>query len=360
MKTRNAQDLENKVGVVDVFCGIGGLTYGLQHVGLDVVAGFDLDGTCKYAYEHNNNALFIEKNIEDVSGREIKKLLRGYGTKVLAGCAPCQPFSRHQKDKKHRSKHKDWSLLYQFSRLVGEVKPDIVSMENVPELEKEKVFKDFVVALENLKYKVSYRVVDAAKYGVPQRRKRLLLLASRRKKIKLIEPTHNEPVTVEMTIGNLPEVESGAANEYDNLHIASALSDKNIERIQHSTPGGTWKDWPDYLKLDCHKKESGSTYSSVYGRMCWDDVSPTITTQFIGYGTGRFGHPIQDRALTLREGAMLQTFPVGYQFICDGDPIIIREIAKHIGNAVPPRLGEIIGISIIENVKKRRYNKKKA
>lgn len=333
-------------GVVDLFCGVGGLTCGLERAGLDVVAGYDLDATCEYTYSHNNNAQFINKNIEEVTGLDIKRLLRGFDVKILAGCAPCQPFSRHQKDKQNRKKHKDWKLLYQFARLVKEAKPHIVSMENVPELENEQVFKDFVKTLEEEKYYVTYKVVNAADYGVPQRRKRLLLLASRRKKIDFIEPTHENVVTVREVIGNLPRIDAGEENNNDNLHIASTLSDTNLNRIRHSLPGGTWRDWPEDLVLECHKKDTGKSYSAVYGRMQWDDVAPTITTQFIGYGTGRFGHPVQDRALTLREGAMLQTFPENYSFVPDGEPVVLKKVARHIGNAVPPRLGEVIGLSI--------------
>lgn len=345
-------------GVVDLFCGVGGLTCGLEAAGLDVVAGYDLDESCEYTYTYNNNAVFVHKNVEQVTGKEIKQLLRGYDIKIIAGCAPCQPFSRHQKDKKNRKKHKDWKLLYQFARLVEEVKPHIVSMENVPELENEQVFKDFVKTLENLHYNVTYNIVNAADYGVPQRRKRLLLLASKMKKIKFIEPTHQVPVTVREVIGNLPPIGAGEQNEDDNLHITATLSKKNIQRIQHSVPGGTWRDWPEELVLECHKKSSGQTYSSVYGRMSWDDVAPTITTQFIGYGTGRFGHPVQDRALTLREGAMIQSFPQNYSFVPQGENVILKNVARHIGNAVPPRLGEIIGLSIIEHCKKRKYVKR--
>ena len=340
-------------GVVDLFCGVGGLTCGLESAGLDVIAGYDLDKSCEYTYTHNNKATFVNKNIEQVTCKEIKQLLRGYDVKILAGCAPCQPFSRHQKDKKNRKQHKDWKLLYQFGRLVQEVRPHIVSMENVPELENEQVFKDFVQVLQDLKYNVTYKIVNAADYGVPQRRKRLLLLASKKKKIKFIEPTHKEAVTVREIIGNLQPIAAGALNENDNLHITSMLSDINIKRIQHSVQGGTWKDWPEDLVLECHKKESGKSYSSVYGRMRWDDVAPTITTQFTSYGTGRFGHPVQDRALTLREGAMIQTFPQNYSFVPEGEPVILKNVARHIGNAVPPRLGEIIGMSIIEHCKKR-------
>lgn len=345
------------IKAVDLFCGVGGLTYGLQKAGIPVVAGIDIDDSCEYAYTYNNKCTFINKNIEDVTGKEIRNLLRGADVKILVGCAPCQPFSSHQKDKQNRFRHKDWNLLYQFGRLVEEVKPHIVSMENVPELEKEKVFKDFVSKLEDLKYIVNYQVVNVANYGVPQRRKRLILLASRRKEIKLIGTTHQKYVTVREAIGDLPKISAGETNLIDRLHISSALSPINLERIQHSMPGGTWHDWPERLILNCHKKERGKTYASVYGRMRWDDLSPTITTQFVGYGTGRFGHPEQDRAITLREGAILQSFPPDYQFFSSDDKIQIRKIARHIGNAVPPRLGEIIGESIIRSLPKKREKK---
>lgn len=339
-------------GVIDLFCGVGGLTCGLEKAGLNVVAGYDLDATCEYAYNHNNNAKFINNDIKDVSGKEIKKILQGYDIKILAGCAPCQPFSRHQKDKYNRKKHKDWKLLYQFARLVEEVKPQIVSMENVPELVKEQVFMDFINILEEQNYNITYKIVNAADYGIPQRRKRLLLLASSEKQIKLIEPTHKKAVTVREVIAGLSQVGAGEPNNTDKLHVASSLSKKNLERIRHSIPGGTWKNWPEELLLNCHRKKSGQSYSSVYGRMSWDGVAPTITTQFIGYGTGRFGHPEQDRALTLREGALLQTFPVDYFFIPEGEKVVLKNIARHIGNAVPPRLGEIVGLSIIEHYAK--------
>jgi DNA (cytosine-5)-methyltransferase 1 len=344
-----------KIKTVDLFCGVGGLTYGLQKAGIPVVAGIDIDQSCEYAYTQNNNCDFIGKSIEEVTGKEIKALLKGADIKILVGCAPCQPFSSHQKDKKNRAKHKDWRLLYEFARLVQEVRPDIVSMENVPELSKEKVFGDFVGTLKSEGYFVDYKVVNAADYGVPLRRKRLILLASRLKKIALIDATHEKYVTVREAIGNLPPIAAGEKNNADRLHVAPALSATNLERIYHSKPGGTWRDWPEELKLKCHKTEKGSSYASVYGRMEWDELSPTITTQFIGYGTGRFGHPEQDRALTIREGAILQSFPATYAFVRDDEEILMRKIARHIGNAVPPRLGEVIGLSIQQHIEKRKY-----
>lgn len=335
-----------EIKAVDLFCGVGGLTCGLIKVGISVAAGVDVDTSCEYAYTENNDSLFINKSIEDLTGKEVQELLEGARTKILVGCAPCQPFSNHRKDKLNRSSHKDWKLLYQFGRLVKEVHPHIVSMENVPELLKEKVFKDFVQLLEDAGYHVSSSVVNAADYGVPQRRKRLILLASRMDKISLLPGTHARFATVRDVIGDLPPVSAGCPSNKDRLHAAPSLSEKNLDRIRHSVPGGTWHNWPEELVLDCHKTEKGSSYASVYGRMEWDAPSPTITTQFIGYGTGRFGHPEQDRALTLREGALLQTFPPEYNFLAPQSPLTLKNVARHIGNAVPVRLGEVIGMSI--------------
>lgn len=338
------------IGAVDLFCGIGGLTYGLRVSGINVVAGYDLDGSCEYAYEANNGeGTFVCKNVNEVTGDEINERLKDFDVKVLVGCAPCQPFSTHRKDKKHRERHKDWGLLAQFGRLAGEVMPDYISMENVPELAKESIFTEFVTRLKKLGYSVEYSVVKAEEYGVPQHRRRLLLLASLKGAISLIKPFNDEghAVTVRDAIGALPAVEAGGSWEGDPLQTASALSKLNLQRIKSSIPNGTWRDWPEELRLDCHKKASGQTYSSVYGRMAWDETSPTITTQFYMYGTGRFGHPEQNRALTLREGAILQSFPEDYRLVRPGEKISRKVVARHIGNAVPPKLGEAIGGSIV-------------
>ena len=340
-----------KIGAIDLFCGAGGLTCGLKKAGVDVVAGIDFDNSCKFPYEYNNNTSFINEDIHNIKGTEIKKALRGYDIKVLVGCAPCQPFSNHQKDKKNRKKHKDWSLLYEFSRIINECKPTIISMENVPELAKEKVFKDFIKNLEKNKYKISYSIVNVADYGVAQNRKRLILLASKKNNIQLISPTNkNNYVTVKHVIGHLPRISAGATCKTDELHTSASLSALNIERIKASKQDGTWEDWPPKLILKCHRKKTGKTYSSVYGRMSWNKPSPTITTQFTSYGTGRFGHPTQNRAISLREGALLQSFPRNYCFSNKVNKSNFQTIARQIGNAVPPRLGEIIGLSIIQSV----------
>lgn len=197
-------------------------------------------------------------------------------------------------------------------------------------------------------------MVYAPDYGVPQTRKRLLLLASKFGDISLIEPEFNSDThpTLRDTIEKLPEIKAGETYKHDPLHRCRNLSDLNLKRIRQSKPGGTWRDWDDDLLLEAYKKDSGKTFGSVYGRLEWDKPANTITTQFPGIGNGRFGHPEQDRALSLREGALLQTFPLNYEFVDpkQGGNYPISQVALQIGNAVPPKLGEIIGESIINHL----------
>lgn len=225
-------------------------------------------------------------------------------------------------------------------------------MENVPRLVEQNVFDEFVVSLEGNGYSVAYRVVNCAEYGVPQRRNRLVLLASKFGPISLLTPDQfgKRPRTVKEAIGNLPPLSAGTSHPKDPLHQCSALSEINMRRIKASRPGGTWRDWPRELVADCHKKFSGKTYPSVYGRMTWDAPAPTVTTQFFGFGNGRFGHPEQDRAISLREGAILQSFPPDYEFTRPGEQICQKSIGRLIGNAVPVTLGEVIGASLLSHV----------
>jgi DNA (cytosine-5)-methyltransferase 1 len=333
---------------VDLFCGVGGLTHGLQKAGIKVVAGVDNDESCKYAYEENNDSKFISKNINDFTGEELKKLYPKNSIRILVGCAPCQTFSQYTLKNKDRDKDEKWRLLYEFLRLIKESKPDFISMENVPQLRKYRVFEDFIKGLEHEGYSVSYKIVNAPKYGIPQRRIRLVLLASKNKKIDLISETHNSKnyPTVKDTIKKFSRITDGGVDKKDPLHRSWRLSQINKKRIKQSKPGGSWLDWDKDLVLECHKKKNGATYKAVYGRMKWNQPSPTITTQFYSYGTGRFGHPTQNRAISLREGAMLQTFPEYYKFFENEEDISFSEIGRHIGNAVPVKLGEVIGKSI--------------
>ena len=284
---------------------------------------------------------------------EINSLYPKNAIKILVGCAPCQPFSKYTNRYRKEGQLDDkWKLLYTFSRFIREIQPEIVSMENVPELEKESVFIDFKKVLVDLNYQVQEQIVYCPDYGVPQKRKRLVLLASKLGKIQMIQPLYRpeEYRTVRMAIGNLPPINDGEVCRIDSMHRASKLSAINKRRIVQSVPGGTWRDWDEKLQLKCHGKTSGKTYASVYGRMCWDEPSPTITTQFYGYGNGRFGHPTQNRAISLREGAILQSFPENYDFSLELGEYNMKKIGTHIGNAVPVKLAEAIGHSIINHL----------
>jgi len=331
---------------------VGGLTHGLIKSGIKVRAGIDLDTSCKYAYEVNNKAKFIRADITEVTGEQIKQYWQDGEVKILVGCAPCQPFSTHANKVKDKEQGDKWNLLTEFVRLVKETTPDIISMENVTNLSNKQVFKDFVVQLERLKYKVKYKNVYCPDYGIPQKRRRLVLLASRLGTIDIIPPTHKKTNyrTVRDAIAHLEPVVSGEKSEKDKLHFTTKLTDLNLKRIKASRPNGTWEDWDKSLWLDCHKKVTGKTYKAVYGRMSWDEPAPTITTQFYNYGTGRFGHPDQDRALTIREASILQSFPPKYKFVEKNQDVLLTRIGTQIGNAVPVNLGFAIGKSILKHL----------
>jgi DNA (cytosine-5)-methyltransferase 1 len=171
-------------------------------------------------------------------------------------------------------------------------------------------------------------------------------LASRHGDIKMIEPELARPKTVRQAIGSLRALSAGEAASKDRLHASSSLSEKNLKRIKVSKPGGTWRDWPEHLVADCHRAESGRTYPGVYGRMEWDKPAPTMTTQCYGFGNGRFGHPVQDRAISLREAAILQSFPKDYAFLPKDAVVSFTALGRLIGNAVPVELGRAIAKSI--------------
>lgn len=335
---------------VDLFCGAGGLTRGLEKTGIKVALGIDLDPVCEYPYTRNNSAKFLLKSVDDVTKTDISAAFGDAKIRLLAGCAPCQTFSTY--NQKADSSDKRWWLLKQFSRLIDETSPELITMENVPGLLEHSVFNKFVKNLKKNGYKVSYKVLNCVEYGLPQHRNRLVLLASRLGDIEILDPEvfKKKPKTVRDAIAKFPSLKAGEEDEKDKLHQCSVLSELNLKRIKVSKPGGTWRDWPKALVADCHKKPTGKTYPSVYGRMSWDEPAPTITTQFFGFGNGRFGHPEQNRAISLREGATLQSFPKNYRFTPPGKPVSIKVLGRLIGNAVPVVLGEVIGKSILRHV----------
>ena len=338
-----------KIRAIDLFCGVGGLTHGLTQAGIEVVAGVDIDAACSYPYEANNDARFLRRDVNELESSEVADMIAGAEYSMIAGCAPCQPFSTYARSGRSKKRGDDWQLIETFGRLVKEVQPDLVAMENVPQLLDHPVFEEFLRSLDG--YVIEWSLVQAIRLGIPQTRKRLVLIASKLGDGGLSLAHHNEQVrTVREAIGSLRPIGAGEADPADRLHAAPRLSDVNLKRIRHSTPGGTWRDWPADLQAACHRKSSGSTYPSVYGRMSWDDPSPTITTQCFGYGNGRFGHPEQDRAISLREAAILQTFPPKYKFVAPGELVKFSVLGRLIGNAVPVRLGEVVGQTILNHV----------
>lgn len=337
---------------VDLFCGAGGLTRGLIDAGVRVVAGVDLDQACEHPYTANHDGVIFHKyDVAKLEATEVAKWFGDASIRVLAGCAPCQPFSSYSRRYETVGTER-WSLLNHFARLVRELKPDIVTMENVPTVTKHGVFDDFVSTLKTQGYVVWFKVIDCAEYGLPQRRRRTVLLASRHGEIKLRDPDTSKAKTVKDALKGLPVLRHGASDGRDRLHTSSGLTPLNYQRIKMSKPGGSWRDWPKHLIAACHRKPTGKTYPGVYGRMKWEEPAPTLTTQFYGFGNGRFGHPSQARALSLREGAILQGFPRDYSFVPNDEPIQFKVLGRLIGNAVPVKLGRVIGDSIIEHVTK--------
>ena len=340
---------------------IGGLSHGLVLEGFNVVAGIDNDTSCKYAFEKNNNAIFIGKDVARFTPKELAVLFGDAAIRVLVGCAPCQPYSSLTRRKLTAlEQRRRWYPLYRFIKLIRGTEPEIVSMENVPDLsnvEKYPVFAEFVESLRALGYRVWYATVDASRYGVPQRRSRLVLLASKLGDIDLIAPTHAKGslVTVRETIKSLPRIKDGSVDKRDPMHRSSKLSDLNKRRIG-ATPrnGGSANSWERDLIPMCYRRQSGKSYMvTVYGRMRWDDPAPTMTTHCTTLGTGRFGHPTQNRAISLREAARFQTFPDSYAFTKD-DQVPITQTAKHIGNAVPVLLGRAIAKSIKRHLRRQQ------
>jgi DNA (cytosine-5)-methyltransferase 1 len=346
-----------KAIAVDLFCGAGALTHGMILEGFDVVAGVDNDPSCRYAYEKNNPSKFIQRDISRFSCKELRRLYAGSAIKILIGCAPCQPFSSISKKRSaYKADDMRWRPLRRFIRIIKDVRPHIVSMENVPDLLQEKKYRVFGELISTLKaagYKTTFKVIDVSRYGVPQRRKRLILLASLLGEIECVPETHGpkDPNTVRQAIRSLRPIRDGETDCSDLLHRASRLSGQNKLRII-ATPknGGSAKHWPATLFPRCYKRKSGRSYmATVYGRMKWDEPSPTMTTHCITLGTGRFGHPTQNRAISLREAARLQTFPDYYQFE-EPQKIRMRHVAKQIGNAVPVLFGRAIAKSIRKHI----------
>jgi len=341
-----------KLRAVDFFCGAGGVTCGFSQAGIKVLGGIDIDSQFKMTYEQNNKTTFINEDVSNLKPETLKKLLpikENEDNLIFVGCSPCQYYSNIKSDKKKSKSGR--LLLDDFKDFVLYYKPGFVFIENVPGLETKEgsPLDSFKKSLKKIGYSFDQDILNAKYFGVPQNRRRFVLIASRvSKTIKLPknQMVKNQIKTVKQAIGNydqFPKIKDGYKDKSDFQHSVARLSELNLERVK-KTPrdGGTRITWEnnDRLQLECYKTHDG--HYDVYGRLFWDKPSPTITTRFIYTSTGRYSHPEQDRGLSLREGATLQSFPMDYKFHSSSQGVI----ATMIGNAVPPKLATAIGESI--------------
>lgn len=341
--------MSNSYTAIDLFSGCGGLSRGLKDAGFQVLAAVEIDGKARETYALNHRDVpLVGTDIRKVTATQ---LMRSSGLKrgqldLMAGCPPCQGFSTlRARNGRTAAPDARNGLIDDFARLVLALRPKMVMMENVPALAKYEKFSDFVQKLEQTGYQVVVQILDVSHFGVPQRRKRLILSASRVGSPRLASPIHSRK-TVRTAIGNLmrPGESGDSLHDYPTKN-RSARVQAMIEAIPKD--GGSRHSLPSSLKLGCHAKTSG--FNDVYGRMKWDDVSPTITSGCNNPSKGRFIHPHEDRPITLREAALLQGFPADYRFnISHGK----EAIALMIGNALPPAFIAAHGKAMAEGLPK--------
>jgi len=341
------------IDVYDFFSGCGGTSAGLRNAGMNPRLALDIDAEALNTYSRNfASTATIVGDIRRVSTRDVERYFDATRVRpvLISACAPCQPFSRQNRQKRECDGRAD--LLSELHRFVIRFRPELLFIENVPGLQRDPDAGTGPLArllrlLTRLGYWHHSSVLRAQDFGVPQNRRRLIVVASAFGPISLPAPTHGTPdaphVTVRDAIGTLPPLEAGETDESIANHRASALSVTNLARIRSTKPGGSWKAWQDSLRLSCHEGVGG--YTDVYGRMAWDRPAPSLTTRCISLSNGRFGHPEQDRALSIREAAYLQSFDPEFEFVGS-----VNGMARQIGNAVPVRLAHAVGEELVRHV----------
>jgi DNA (cytosine-5)-methyltransferase 1 len=335
------------IHVFDFFSGCGGTSAGLRAAGMDISLAIDNDPIAASTYQLNfPEATFLQRDIRELSPADLEPRLQQLDPAdplLLCGCAPCQPFSKQGRRKPDADARS--TLVDELARFVRAGWPPFGFCENVPGLQAvrgEGPFERFLQSLDELGYQHCHGVIDSKDYGVPQHRSRLVLLASRLGKApSLPAPSHgpgrtNRYATVWHAIQDLRPLEAGECDPEDPVHRAANLSALNLSRIRATPPGETRLSWPDHLRLDCHRKKPGHT--DVYGRLRKDQPATAMTTRCISLSNGRFGHPVQDRAITAREAACLQTFPREFRFTGS-----LEDMGRQIGNAVPVTLAQRFG-----------------
>lgn len=350
-----ASNNRKQVKAVDFFCSGGGMSYGMQQAGIKVLAGIDFDESCRETYEANiKGSKFIHADVSRLKVTELEEELsldRNDDNLLLIGCSPCQFWSIIQTSREKSKKSKD--LLKEFWRFVTYFRPGYVVVENVPGVmrrKEESGLEDFIKWLERSGYTVHANIHEVSKYGVPQHRKRFTLIANRitTEELKPKE-SHGPKVTVRDVLGpnnGFAKIAHGHRDNSPFMHTTAGLSALNIERLSITPPdGGTRLGYvfDERLAVPCHFGKTNS-FVDIYGRMYWDKPAPTITTKFFSISNGRFAHPEENRAISLREGAVLQSFPKKYVFKTN----TFERTARMIGNAVPPVYATAIGNAIVE------------
>lgn len=345
------------ISVFDFFSGCGGTSKGFQNAGLNPVFALDFDGDAASTYRNNfPNTVFKRSDITKFQPAEMDDLVSSCDVKLFCGCAPCQPFTKQNTKKPNKKTDLRRSLLSHFGAFIERHLPDYVFVENVPGIQKvsgNSTLTRFKKRLEDLGYSPTVGIIESQKFGVPQKRRRLVLLASRHGEIDFPQETHNPDVgipfsTVRQWISHLPPIQAGEIHPDVPNHRAAKLSELNLQRIMATPPEGSRADWPVHLRLDCHIKNGYSGHTDVYGRMRWDGPATGLTTRCISLSNGRYGHPEQHRAISVREAAAIQTFPDDFQFFGS-----LNSQARQIGNAVPVALAQVFGVHLLEHA--RRY-----
>ncbi len=348
--------MKSKLKAVDFFCSGGGMSSGMANAGINILGGIDYDKSCKETYEANiKGAKFIHADVFDYKEQELEKefeLKKNDDDLILIGCSPCQYWSIINTDRTKSAKSK--SLLVEFRRFVEYFNPGYVVVENVPGVLKRKNesgLEAFVNWLENNGYKVHHDVHNVVMYGVPQSRRRLTLIANRVSSNVLEPIKHKSKIkTVFDTIGEhngFPKVDAGHKDTSSFMHTVAGLKQINIDRLNVTDKdGGSRMSYAHNEELvpQCHKNDI-SNFKDTYGRMWWNKPAPTITTKFFSISNGRFAHPEENRAISIREGAVLQSFPKHYKIKAKS----IADAARMIGNAVPPKYAASIAKAIIKN-----------
>ncbi|GAA4100281.1 DNA cytosine methyltransferase [Nocardioides kongjuensis] len=336
--------------VIDFFAGCGGTSAGLRAAGMRIAAAVDFDAAAAATYRANfPDAEFHEADIRELSLDVFDHLVTPGSRLVFSACAPCQPYSS-MRPSGSKPRRQERSLLLTLIPFMDRLQPDALIVENVPGLHKipgGSTWNRFLRYLDRSGYAVSWKVIDCRDYGVPQRRRRLVLLASRHGKLDIPAPTHGGGAraysTVRDWIGDLPPIAAGETHAEDPLHRSGALGTLNLSRIQALSEGGSRAEWPEDLWLDCHRRSKG--HQDAYGRMRYDDTAPVLTTKCTDITNGRYGHPTQDRAISAREAALLQTFPPNFQFLGS-----LKSVTRQIGNAVPVLVSEAMGVHIVRHL----------